>query len=160
LSPELLRQAAWPLAAAGAVALAAAIASSLRGSPSPASQRDLAGKRPFDPRHVLGFVAILASIMLLAAIARHWLGEGSLPWVLAASGLADVHAAAASAAQQVASGHVQSGTALFAILAALGTNSLMKCIVALLRGGAPYARRIVPGIVLMVAAFAGVLVLT
>lgn len=160
LSPALLRQTAWPLAAAGSVALAAALASSLRALPSPANQRDLAGKRPFEPRYVLGFVAILATIMLLAGIARHWLGEGSLPWVLAVSGFADVHAAAASAAQLVASGHVQANTALVAILAALSTNSLMKCLVAMLKGGMPYARKLVPGIVLMVAAFAGAMVFT
>ena len=103
---------------------------------------------------MLAFVTILAAILLLAAIARHWLGAGSLPWILAASGLADVHAAAASAAQLVTTGQVDQDRALVAVLAALATNSLMKCVVAVLRGGRHYAMRVVPGIVLMVVAFA------
>ena len=109
---------------------------------------------------MLAFVAILAAIVLLAAIARHWLGAGSLPWVLAASGLADVHAAAASAAQLVATGQVTADQALVAVLAALATNSLMKCVVAALKGGRHYALRVIPGIVLMVVAFAATMGLT
>ena len=154
LSPELLGHAAAPLAASGVVAVAAAALASWRAFSSAGDGHELAGQRPFEPLRVLGFVAILAVIVLLAAIARHWLGAGSLPWVLAASGLADVHAATASAAQLVATGQVDTGQALFAVLAALTTNSLMKCVVAALRGGRDYALRVIPGIALMVVAFA------
>ena len=154
MSPELLRHAAWPLAAAGVVAVGAAAVASWRAFAIAGDGHGLAGKRPFEPLHVLVFVAILSGIVLLAAIARHYLGAGSLPLVLAASGLADVHAAAASAAQLVATGHVGANQALLAVLAALGTNSLMKCVVAALRGGRHYAMRVIPGIVLMVLAFA------
>ena len=154
LSPELLRHAAWPLAASGVVAVSAAVVASWRAFSTSNDGHSLAGNRPFEPRRVLAFVTILAAILLLAAIARHWLGAGSLPWILAASGLADVHAAAASAAQLVTTGQVDQERALVAVLAALATNSLMKCVVAVLRGGRHYAMRVVPGIVLMVVAFA------
>lgn len=154
MSPELLRHAAWPLAAAGVVAVGAAALASWRAFSNAHDTHDLAGRRPFEPARVLGFVAILAAIVLLAAIARHWFGAGSLPWVLAASGLADVHAATASAAQLVATGQVDTDQALLAVLAALATNSLMKCVVAGLKGGREYAMRVIPGIVLMVLAFA------
>lgn len=160
LSPELLTHAAWPLAAAGVVAVGAAVVASWRAFSSSGDGRSLAGQRPFEPMRVLAFVAILAAIMLLAAIARHWLGAGSLPWVLAASGLADVHAAAASAAQLVATGQVGADQALVAVLAALASNSLMKCVVAALKGGRHYALRVIPGIVLMVIAFAVTMGLT
>lgn len=153
LSPALLARATWPLVAAGVVALAAATLSSWRAFASTRKDADLAGKRPFEPVRVLVFVGILAGIMLLAAIARHWFGERSLPWVLAASGLADVHAAAASAAQLVSSKQVGVDPALVAITAALATNSLMKCLIATLKGGRAYAWRLVPGVVLMVVAF-------
>jgi uncharacterized membrane protein (DUF4010 family) len=153
LSPPLLRLAAWPLAAAGAVALLAALLASRHAAAIPMDGRQLAGKRPFEIWRVLGFVAILASIMLIAAFARHWLGEGSLPWVLAASGLADVHAASASAAQLVHSGELSPRVALTAICAAMASNCLAKCTVALLRGRGGYAGRVVPGILLMLAAF-------
>jgi len=160
LSPGLLKLAAWPLAASGAVALIAAAIASLRVAPPPDGQAALAGKRPFEPKHVLGFVVILTAIMLLAAIARHWLGEASLPWVLAASGLVDVHSSAASAAQLAASGHVQPHTAMLAIFAALASNSLAKCVASVFGGGMRYALEVVPGIVLMVLAFAVTAVFT
>ena len=160
LSPGLLKQAAWPLAASGTVALIAAAIASLRAMPPPDGQGALAGKRPFEPRHVLGFVLVLTAIMLLAAIARHWLGEASLPWVLAASGLVDVHSSAASAAQLAASGHVQPHTAMLAIFAALASNSLAKCVASAFNGGKRYALEVVPGIVLMVAAFAAAMAIT
>lgn len=160
LSPDLLAHAAWPLAAAGVVAVGAAVLASWRAFATSGDGRELAGKRPFEPMHVLGFVAILAMIVLLAAIARHWLGAGSLPWVMGASGLADVHAATASAAQLVATGQVDADQALRAVLAALSTNSLMKCVVAALKGGRGYAMRVIPGIVLMVVAFAAAMALT
>jgi len=160
LSPGLLKQAAWPLAASGTVALIAAAIASLRAAPPPDGQGALAGKRPFEPRHVLGFVLVLTAIMLLAAIARHWLGEASLPWVLAASGLVDVHSSAASAAQLAASGHVQPHTAMLAIFAALASNSLAKCVASAFNGGKRYALEVVPGIVLMVAAFAAAMAIT
>jgi uncharacterized membrane protein (DUF4010 family) len=160
LAPSLLIQAAWPLAAAGAVALIAALVAGLRAFSSPVQEQDVIGKRPFDPENVLGFVAIVATIMLLAAIVRDRLGEASLPWVLAVSGMVDVHAASASAAQSAASGQVQSQTALLAILAALTTNSLMKCLVAAIKGGKSYALIVAPGIVMMVVAFATAMLLT
>jgi uncharacterized membrane protein (DUF4010 family) len=159
LSPALLKQAAWPLAAAGSIALLSALLCGLRAFASASDHEDLAGKRPFEPKQVFGFVAIVAAVMLVAAIVRSRLGEASLPWVLAASGLVDVHAAAASAAQSAASGHVQLHTAMLAVLAALTTNSLVKCIVAAIKGGRSFALMVAPGIVLMVAAFAAVSVL-
>lgn len=159
LAPGLLRHAAGPLAAAGVVAAAAALVASWRAFSVSGDGHKLAGKRPFEPMRVLAFVAILATILLLAAIARRWLGEGSLPWVLAAAGLADVHAAAASAAQLVASEQISAEQALVAVLAALAANSLMKCVFAL-KGGWGYATRVIPGIVLMVVAFAVTMAVT
>jgi uncharacterized membrane protein (DUF4010 family) len=159
LSPPLLRLAALPLLAAGSVAIVAA-ALSLRGSgDTREGEATSLLTRPFEPRKVLAFVALLAVIMLLAAIARHAFGERSLPWVLAATGIGDVHAAAASAAQLVAAGQASSAIALPAILAALASNSAVKCLLAWLRGGRPFARLVAPWIVLMVAAFAAALYL-
>ena len=153
MSPELLRHATWPLAAAGAVAAGAALVASWHSFSLAGDGHKLAGKRPFEPMRVLAFVAILAIVLLLAAMARDWLGESSLPWVLAAAGLADVHAAAASAAQLVASEQIDPELGLLAVLAALATNSFVKCVFAL-KGGRSYAMRVIPGIVLIVVAFA------
>jgi uncharacterized membrane protein (DUF4010 family) len=152
-SPPLLRLAALPLVAAGAVAAAAALLSLLGVSRHADSAAD-ALARPFEPRRVLGFVLMLAAVLLVAAAARHLLGEASLPWVLALSGLGDVHAAGASAAQLHAAGEAADGTALFGVAMALAGNSALKCVLAGVRGGRGFLALVAPGIVLMVLAFA------
>lgn len=154
LSPELLRRAAWPLLAAGIVAAAAAAIAGWQSLAAPTEGTAASAKRPFEPARVFGFVAILTAILLIAAIARQALGNASLPWVLAASGFADVHAAAASAAQLVASGKIDAAPALVAVFAAMTANSTGKCVMAIARGGRAYAWRVVPGISLMMVAFA------
>lgn len=153
LAPPLLVRAAVPLLAAGAMTVLLAAFSSWRAFARPLDGIDLAGRRPYQPRHVLAFVAIVATVMLVATIARAQLGDASLPWVLAATGLADVHAAASAAAQLVANGQVDTQVAMLAIVAALTTNSLMKCVMAVARGSGDYARRLVVGVVLMLLAF-------
>lgn len=156
LSPALLAKAAWPLVAAGIAAFAAAAIASVNADAAQVDPRELAGPRALQPRQALVFVAVLAVIFLLAAIARDQLGNASLPWVLALSGLADVHAASASAAQLAAAGLVDDRLALLSICAALATNSTMKCVVAVTQGGKAYALRVLPGITAMVLAFLGV----
>lgn len=157
LSPPLLQLAVLPLAAAGAVAVVAALVSILGSGGGRDGDAAQLLSRPFEPRRVLGFVLLLAAIMLLAALVHDWLGERSLPWVLATTGLGDVHAAAASGAQLVAAGKASTGTAMIALLAALASNSAMKCGFAWLRGGTRFALLVVPWIVLMVAAFGAVM---
>ena len=156
LSPSLLAKAAWPLVAAGIAAFVAAAFASFNADAATVDPRELAGPRALQPRQALVFVAVLAVIFLLAAIAREQLGNASLPWVLALSGLADVHAASASAAQLAAAGLVDDRLALLSICAALVTNSMMKCAVAVIQGGKAYALRVLPGIAAMVLAFLGV----
>jgi uncharacterized membrane protein (DUF4010 family) len=139
------------------VALAAAALSSWRSFGSPVDAGTFAGKRPFEPMAVLRFVGMLAAIILLAGILRSALGKESLVWVMALSGLADVHAAAAAAAQATASGHADLDQAALGLLAAFMANSLLKCMIALVKGGMAYAIRLVPGIAAMMAAFAALM---
>ena len=153
LSPALLLRAAWPLAAAGAVALLTALAANFHAEKAPPDGRELAGSRPLQPRQALIFAAIVAVVFLIAAIARDQLGNASLPWVLALSGFADVHASAASAAQLAGAGLVEPRLALLATCAALATNSAMKCLLAITQGGRAFAWRVVPGVLGMVLAF-------
>ncbi len=154
LAPQLLARASVPLIASGAAAAIAAAAFARRdGGAQREPDADVAGKRPFEPLHVLAFVGIIAAILLVSAIARAWLGASSLPWILAASGLADLHAAAASAAQMAAAGKVGQELALVAIAAALAANSLSKCVLAAVNGGRGYAVRVIPGVCAMVLAF-------
>lgn len=159
LCPSLLMPLTLPLLASATTILAVAaisgwrtLASLQRGALSP-------GQRPFRPLHVLAFVGLLAFLMLASALARNWLGQGSLTWISAASGLADVHAAIASAAQLTASHQIAPREALLAIAAALASNSALKCMLAAVRGGRCYASWVIAGIGAMFATFGGSLLL-
>lgn len=154
LSPAMLAWATPALIAAGVAVAAAAWLSTRSGSATTAPpMRKLASQRPFEPLAALRFVALLGAIMLGSAIARSTLGEASLPWVLALSGLADVHAAAASAAQSIARNPLDAPLAQQGLMGAVVANSLMKCVVAAARGGRRFAARLIPGTLLMAACF-------
>ena len=155
-----LLQALWlPLAAAGTVILGFALVAARAARKVDVRDAGLAG-RAFEPRHALVFVAVVAAVMLLSAAMLAWLGDAGLEWSLAASGLADVHAAAASAAQLVAVGRIDTQTAVPGIALALLANSVSKLVLAFLTGGRAYALRLMPGILGMVAAFAAAAHLT
>lgn len=152
LSPPLL-QALWPpIVAAGAVIVLFASVAAWPTRTVEAHATQLAG-RAFEPRHVLVFVAVVAAVMLLSAAMLAALGDAALEWTLAASGLADVHAAAASAAQLVAVGRIGTGTAVPAVALAFAANSAMKLVMAFVTGGRAYAVRLLPGVVGMALAF-------
>lgn len=153
MAPALLARLQWSLGLSGTAAIAAALLSSLGAFKGRTSPGSMLAKRPFELRHVLGFVAILAAISLAVAIARQLFGDASLAWTLGMSGLADVHAAAAAAAQMVTQGTIETQAGAIAVLAALAANSLVKCLLAA-RGGSAFAWRVIPGVALMVAVFA------
>lgn len=156
-SLTLLQQLALPLTAAGVVAVVAALAANRRSSAKPVDLSEFYGKRVFEPLRAFGFAGLLAGVMLLAAWLRSVLGEGSVIWVLGVSGLVDVHAAAASAAQLESTASIAATQAEYGLLAAFGANSLLKCLMAWLKGGSAYALRVVPGVVLMLVAFSAVI---
>ncbi|URL60108.1 MgtC/SapB family protein [Luteibacter flocculans] len=154
LSPALLSYLAIPLVASGSVAVVVAIGMGWRAFSVSDDRVTIGTGRPFEVMTALRFGALLAGIMLLAAILRARWGPESLPWVMAISGVADVHAAAASVAQAVTTGGVDMATAAIGVFAALVTNSCLKCAAALVKGGRSYALRVIPGIAAIVIAFA------
>lgn len=152
-SPAFLYAIAWPLAASGLVAIVAALAWSWHALK--AVEALPAGRlgRPFEPLHALAFVAIVGAALLLSAGLYAWMGDAGLAWAAGASGLADVHAAAASLAQLVAAAQVGVAEARWPLVVALVTNSSMKLAMAFLRGGSGYGLRVLSGVAAMVAAF-------
>lgn len=154
LSSALLRQIALPLLAAGAAAAAFSLLASWRSGRAPSVAGTQVTGRAFQPGQVFLFVGIVSAVMLLSAVAMSWLGDSAVVWTLAVSGLADVHAAAASAAQFVALGQIDVATAKMAVLLAFIANSIVKLVVAFAAGGRAYGLRLLPGIVSMLAAFA------
>ena len=90
--------------------------------------------------------------ILIAAFLNNWLGVQGLNISTAATGLVDAHAAAVSVASLVSAQKITSQQAVWPVLIGLSSNTLMKAIVAYKSGGVQYATRIVPGLVLMIAA--------
>ena len=155
LAPGLLVPLAWPLLSAGAVVLALAGVAAWTSRVADGHDGVLEG-RAFEPRQVLLFVAVVAAVLVGSAAMLAWLGPAALEATLAVSGLADVHAATASAAQLAATGRIAPAQAVQGIVLALATNSAMKLGVAWATGGRGFALRLLPGIVAMVLVFAGV----
>ena len=153
LSPPLLRALWPPLLAAGGVIILFALGAAWATRNVQVNDSGIVG-RAFAPKHALAFVAIVAGVTLLSAGMVTWLGDAGLEWSLALSGLADVHAAAASAAQLVAIGRFEPHAVVPAMALALAANSLTKIVLAFATGGRAYALRLLPGILGMVVAFA------
>lgn len=156
VQPALLDALLWPLLLGAGVACAYSLAFFRRAGPraqgaaGPAEQADLG--RAFDLRTALVFAAIMGAVLVLSAALSAWLGARGTLLAAAATGLVDAHATAASVASLVAAGKLPPDDALWPILAGLSTNTLMKAVVAAHAGGAAYAARIVPGLLLMIAA--------
>ena len=138
LAPELLLHLSAPLLAAGVAALITAVIA-LRRSAARVERAALPLRRPFDPRHALGFALLVSVVLLAADAARRALGATGALLAATAAGLADAHAAAVSVAQLTVDGHLSSGLAPVAVLAAFSSNALSKCVAAWIAGGLRFA---------------------
>jgi uncharacterized membrane protein (DUF4010 family) len=149
--PPTLRQAAWPLAAAGAAALAFAARSSLRVARQAKKSEPMKIGRPVEVRLAIFFAATVTGVLFLSAAMNQWAGRAGLVAAAALAGFADTHAAAISVASLAAAGKLAPPDALVPILAAFSANTVTKGALAL-RGGRPFAVRVIPGLLLVLAA--------
>lgn len=150
----LLHRIAAPLIAAGVITLLSGFIVNWQSFVRPGEDKELIEKHPFEPTSVLRLVALLAAVMLVIAIIRTKLGTASLPWMMVLSGLADVHAAAASVAQALAMGQVDMHRAVLSLVIAVVVNGIWKCAVAFVKGQWPYGTRVALALLLANAGFA------
>jgi len=82
---------------------------------------------------------VLAEVLTFALLVGRWgadlLGPKGVVLATSAAGLADAHAGAVAAASLAAKGDVTVDTALVALAAALGSNLLVKTVLAFTAGG-------------------------
>lgn len=90
--------------------------------------------------------------LLLAEGLRHWLGITGVLLAAGLSGLADAHAAAASAAQLHAGGALAMMPAQLAVLCGLSSNMLSKSLAAGLAGGLRFGMGVAASLALMLLA--------
>lgn len=138
---EVLRR-LWPPVLAGALVLVGVAAFVYRGGTRPDQTTtehedtpDEPTMRPFALRPALALAAVLTLALLVSRWAADMLGPNGLVLAAFAAGLADAHAGAVAAASLAAKGDVTVDAALIAIAAALGSNLLVKGVLAFTSGG-------------------------
>jgi uncharacterized membrane protein (DUF4010 family) len=130
---------AGPLLVAGGVAFAAAWLLWRRGGTGPGDGASVSN--PLELKPALIFAGLLALVMLLSAALMERFGHGSIYWLAAAAGLADVDAITLSLAG-MANQTLPLPTAAAAILVAAAVNSLVKSGLALAIGGRDLGLRV------------------
>ncbi|MDX1880702.1 DUF4010 domain-containing protein [Mycolicibacterium sp. 141076] len=157
----------WPPVAAGAAVLVVIAAVVYRGAGlaegDPSPEQDTGAKaasRPFALRPAL----ILAAVLTLALLVGRWgadvLGSGGAVLAAFAAGLADAHAGAVAAASLAAKGDISVDTALLAVAAALGSNLIVKTVLAFTAGGRRFGLRFLVGMTPPAVVFGVVLAVT
>jgi len=106
----------------------------------------------FNLKLTLMVAAGISSLFLVTSALQARFGTSGLFVASMLGGLADVHSASASVAALVKSGQLLAESARLPILAALGSNTLSKCVVAWSSGGPPFARQVVPAQLLILLA--------
>jgi uncharacterized membrane protein (DUF4010 family) len=108
--------------------------------------------RAFELRTPLIFAAAITLISFIAAFLTSRYGSSGGVLGIALAGFADTHAAAASAANLASTGSLSIGAGALAVLIAFATNTMTKAVVAWVSGGPAFALRVIPGVMLMLAA--------
>jgi len=111
-----------------------------------------AGATAFSLKGALTLGATIAVVQVLAAALQSWLGERGLLLTAAVAGLADTHAPAVGFATLAAQGSVPAAQTVAPILVALTANTLSKAVVAVTAGGGAFARPVIGGLALVLAA--------
>ena len=138
VDPEVLKR-LWLPVAAGFVVLLAAAALVFRGATQPpdhpADNQAGPADRPFALRPALVLAAVLTGALLVGRWGADVFGPQGAVLAAFAAGLADAHAGSVAAASLAAKGDITVDTALLSIAAALGSNLIVKTVLAFTAGG-------------------------
>jgi uncharacterized membrane protein (DUF4010 family) len=158
ISTPTLRTLLIPLLASGIAAAIYAALFTIRSARETSDRKPPLG-RPFDPKTALLFVVVVGVTLLLSTLLTQWLGDRGLLLASALGGFSDAHAPAISAASLAAGERTSVDFAAMAILTGFTTNAISKTVVAFTLGDRGFAFELLPGLVLMVcAAWGGLLV--
>jgi uncharacterized membrane protein (DUF4010 family) len=150
-SPATLTALSLPLVFAGSAAVAYGLLFAFRLTDTvPVSQAKTGDAFSF--KAALLLAVTLAIILLATAALRSWLGEKGLVVAAGMAGFADAHATSVSVAAQVAAGKMAAQDACVPILVGFTTNSMTKIALAVASGSKEFALRVVPGLILVLAA--------
>lgn len=152
VQPALLQHMATPLLLGGAVAALYALLILARSSREQEPNQAMAPEHAFNLKTSVTFAVLLSVVLVISAGLTASLGDAGMLLGAAASGFADAHATAASAASLMHAHKIGFHQAMTAILVGLSTNTATKAFLALQSGGRVYARQIIPGLAAMLLA--------
>lgn len=154
----------WPAVLAAATVLtviaAAVYRTATRAVATDADAVVIPASRPFALRPALVLAAVLTFALLVARWGAEVLGARGAVLAALAAGFADAHAGSVAAASLAAKGDITVDTALLAISAALGSNLLVKCVLAFTAGSRRFGLGFLAGMAAPTAVFAAVVVAT
>jgi uncharacterized membrane protein (DUF4010 family) len=150
-SRAVLWQIKFPLIAAGAAILIYGAVFTLKTLKQHAPEKAPAGSA-FNLRVTLILAATVTGVLLASAAVNAKLGRAGVVVAAAIAGFGDTHSAAVSVASLVANGKMSAHDAVIPVFAALTTNSITKAVFAYTSGGWGFAARVLPGLVVMLAA--------
>lgn len=110
------------------------------------------GSVVFSVRASLWLGLMIAVVLLVSAAMRVWLGDHGLAIATGIAGFADTHAPAVSVAALAAAGRVEPAATALPILMALSSNSLSKAVIARANGDRDFARPVLLGLAIVLAA--------
>lgn len=151
VSASTLASLARALAAGGSVAALYGLGFTVHAMRSASASQATAGS-VFSIRTALILATTIAVMLVLAAALKATFGDTGVVIAAAVAGLVDTHAAAISVASLVATTSLPPDGAIAPILVAMSCNALSKSVVAFGAGSAGYSLRVIPGIVLSMAA--------
>ncbi|HOX42393.1 MAG TPA: DUF4010 domain-containing protein [Myxococcota bacterium] len=156
LDQALALRLAWSLGGMALVAAVAALVLWLRASRESRHLKETGQiklKNPFSVGPALKFAAFFVGILVVAKLAKQYLGDSGLYLAAAASGLADVDAITLSITEGVGARSLALDVGAIGITIAVVSNSLVKTGIALYSGGLRFGRTI--GLCLGLATGAG-----
>jgi len=106
----------------------------------------------FSLRAAIVLATTMALMLIAAALLKERLGGLGIIVGAGLAGLADTHSAAVSIASLTTAGKLTPEDAVLPILVAMTSNSVAKCVMAIGAGSRGFAARIVPGLVISIAA--------
>jgi len=153
LLPGLFVILLWPLLAGAAAAALYALALMASGHPArPSAWGGVVQGHAFELQATFTLAGFVLVVTLVAAALNAWLGPRALVYGAAATGLVDAHSVVASVSALVGSGKLALADTSWAVLTALSTNTLTKAVIVVYTGSPGYRLRVLPGLILLMAA--------
>ncbi len=150
-SVPVLHALSWPVLCAGAAAALYGAIFTISAARQ-AQAAELKPGRAFSVPAAVLLAATIAAVMFLSAALRDQFGDLGVVIGAAVAGIADTHSPAIAIAALAASGKMSASDTIVPILAAVSTNTISKIVAAIASGGARFAYRLVPGLILVIAA--------